>query len=84
MAQAVFPLVIKNNFGLDEKGLGFCMSAMSACNAFVNGFLLSPILRMVGNNLSKVINYCLFAMTFLALLQSGLAISWVSPDVGLH
>jgi len=68
MSQAAFPLVIKNEFGLGEKGLGLCMSGMNACSAVVNGFLLSPILKMLGRDLLSIIKYCLVAMTLLAFL----------------
>lgn len=87
MSQAAFPLVIKNEFKLGEKGLGLSMSAMSACNAVVNGFLLAPIVKLLGSDLRTVISVCLAAMTVLAFIQAGLAlpvVALVSPEGGLY
>jgi hypothetical protein len=70
MASAAFPLILKNNYGMDEKQLGFSMSSMSACNAVVNGLFLAPIVRMVGGELKTVITYCILAMAALFALQA--------------
>jgi hypothetical protein len=54
IAAAALPLILKNTYGLDEKALGFSMSAMSFCNAIVNGLFLAPIIGLAGGDLTKV------------------------------
>lgn len=72
MATTVFPIVLKNNYHVDEKGLGMIMSASSAFNAVVSGLFLAPLTSWLGGDLSFVIFNCLLAMTTLSLVQ-GLA-----------
>mmetsp|Transcript_17894 Transcript_17894/g.36136 ORF Transcript_17894/g.36136 Transcript_17894/m.36136 type:complete len:431 (-) Transcript_17894:44-1336(-) len=85
MAAAALPLILKNNYGLDEKGLGFSMSLMSMCNAFVNGVMLSPIVGLAGGDLKTVISVCLSSMCVASALQAAAAMpSFValSPIIG--
>lgn len=87
MSAAAFPLILKNNFGLNEKGLGLSMSIMSAVNAVVSGVFLEPIVKLMGSDLRNVISYCIFAMIALSALQAGLALPAVAvgtPGNGLY
>ena len=87
MSAAAFPLILKNIFGLNEKGLGLSMSIMSAINAVVSGVFLEPIVKLMGGDLRYVISYCLIAMTSLSGLQGVLALPALSvgtPGNGLY
>jgi hypothetical protein len=64
------PLILKNTYGLDEKGLGFSMSLMSACNAIVNGLFLAPIVGLAGGDLRTVISVCLSCMCVASATQA--------------
>jgi predicted MFS family arabinose efflux permease len=80
MSFTAFPLILKNTFQVDEKGLGFAMSFLSACNAIVNGILLEPIVKGIGKgNLMVVISTCLIAMTILFAVQGSLALPYFLP-----
>jgi MFS family permease len=62
MSATVFPLVLKDIYQQDEKSLGYAMSAMSAFNGVVSGFLLGPIVSTAGGKLTTVITLCIFFM----------------------
>lgn len=64
------PLILKNIYGLNEQSLGMCMSAMSFVNAVVNAVFLGPIVKLLGENLSTVTQYCLVFMAILSFLQA--------------
>lgn len=70
MAAAALPLILKNTYGLDEKGLGFSMSLMSAFNAVVNGLFLAPIVGLAGGDLKVVIGVCLSSMCIASAAQA--------------
>lgn len=70
MSSAAMPLILKNNYQLNEQSLGFSMSVLSAGNAIVNGFLLGPIVALFGGSLNSVISFCISAMCILSLLQA--------------
>ena len=70
MAAAALPLILKNTYGLDEKGLGFSMSLMSGCNAIVNGLFLAPIVGLAGGDLKTVIGACLSSMCVVSAMQA--------------
>jgi len=70
MAAAALPLILKNTYGLDEKGLGFSMSLMSAFNAVVNGLFLAPIVGLAGGDLKTVIGVCLSSMCVASAAQA--------------
>lgn len=85
MAAAALPLILKNTYGIDEKGLGFSMSLMSACNAVVNGLFLAPIVGLAGGDLRTVISVCLSAMCVASAAQAVAALPAFiasSPVVG--
>ena len=89
MAAAVLPLIVKNNYGLDEKSLGFCMSLMSFCNAIVSGVLLAPIVGLAGGDLRTVISVCISSSCVFSALQAGAALPGVLvlspfPGSGLY
>mmetsp|Transcript_22958 Transcript_22958/g.25126 ORF Transcript_22958/g.25126 Transcript_22958/m.25126 type:complete len:420 (+) Transcript_22958:25-1284(+) len=87
MSASIFPVVLKDVFGLHEKGVGISMSVMSACNAVVSGFLLEPIVRMLGGVLSQAIYACIVWMTVLSSFQGVLVLPNVtdhSPAHGLY
>lgn len=70
MAAAALPLILKNTYGLDEKGLGISMSLMSGCNAIVNGLFLAPIVGLAGGDLKTVIGACLSSMCVVSAMQA--------------
>jgi MFS family permease len=74
MAAAALPLILKNNYGLDEKQLGFSMSLMSAFNAVVNGLFLAPIVGMAGGDLRTVIGVCISSMCVASAVQAAAAL----------
>lgn len=74
MAATAFPLILKNNYGMNEAGLGVTMSGMSLFNAVVNGLLLTPIVALTSGNLKALIGYCVLSMSLLSLLQAALAL----------
>ena len=74
MAAAALPLILKNTYGLDEKALGFTMSAMSGFNAIVNGLFLAPIVGLAGGDLKLVIGACIFTMCIASALQAAVAL----------
>lgn len=68
---SAMPLILKNIYHLNEQNLGLVMSAMSACNAVVNGLFLAPIVAVLGNgSLIDVIKYCVLAMSILSFTQA--------------
>jgi MFS family permease len=69
MALSVFPVVLKDNFGLHERGVGLSMSGMSVCNGIVSGFLLEHIIHLLGGKLLGVIYICIYFMTGLFIFQ---------------
>lgn len=85
MAAAALPLILKNNYGLDEKALGFSMSLMSAFNAVVNGAFLGPIVGLAGGDLKIVISVCISSMCVASAMQAVAALPSVmalSPFAG--
>ena len=70
IAQAAFPLVLKNNFHFQEQSMGFTMSLMSGFNALVNGALLGPIVAWAGGDLCFLIGVSIGVMGFLSLTQA--------------
>jgi OCT family organic cation transporter-like MFS transporter 18 len=82
MATTVFPIVLKNNYQVDEKGLGMIMSASSAFNAVVSGLFLAPLTSWLGGDLSFVIFNCLLAMTTLSLVQGLATLETFSTSFG--
>jgi hypothetical protein len=81
LAQAVFPLVLKNDFSLAEKGLGLSMSLMSAINAVFNSLCLGPTVRALGNDLRRVVLVSLLMTIVLYVAQGYLAIPSVTPSL---
>jgi hypothetical protein len=79
MAATVFPIVLKNQYHVDEKGLGLAMSLTSASNALVSGFFLEPIVKFLGEDLSSVISRCLIWMGILSAVQ-GMSVMTVVTD----
>ncbi|RYH21445.1 MFS transporter, partial [archaeon] len=69
MHQAIFPLVLKNQFGFTEKALGMTMSASSFLNAIVNGIFLGQLVDLFHGELSSLISYCVFGLVATAVLQ---------------
>eukprot|EP01031_Cornospumella_fuschlensis_P030904 gene30904-37348_t len=69
MHQAIFPLVLKNQFGFTEKALGVTMSISSFLNAIVNGVFLGQLVDLFHGELSSLISYCVFGLVATALLQ---------------
>lgn len=87
MATTVFPLVLKNNFDMNEKGLGVTMSISSAFNTVVSGLFIEPIVKYLGGDLCQVILNCLIGMTLLSGLQGLLvsdAVASLTPGRGLY
>lgn len=78
MSSSAFPLILKNNYNLNEKYLGLSMSLMSGFNAIVNGLLLGPIVKYAGGELRIVINLCIMGMFLFFSLQSVLSLPMIS------
>jgi MFS family permease len=78
MAASAFPLVLKDIYHLKEKSLGFTLSVMSAFNAVVNGLFLGPIVNWFGGNLLFLIEFCIFLMTLLSVIQALIAMKFIS------
>jgi hypothetical protein len=70
MAQAAFPLILKDIYHMREAALGITMSVMSAYNGFINGFLLGPALNLLGGNALALIGYCILTMCILSAVQA--------------
>ena len=70
MAQAAFPLILKDIYHMKEAALGITMSVMSAYNGFINGFLLGPALNLLGGNALALIGYCILSMCILSAAQA--------------
>lgn len=66
----VFPLVMKNTYHYDEKGLGFAMSLLSLVNGAVNAFLIGPFTALLGGSLGRVIEVSIAGLMFGSLAQS--------------
>ena len=62
MNATVFPLILKNTYGFDEKALGGVMSVLSGINAVVNAMFVSPAIVYLGGDLVTVIRVSLIAM----------------------
>jgi MFS family permease len=80
MSQSAFPLILKDIYHLDEQSLGLSMSAMSAFNGVVNGFLLGPIVAFMGGKLTNVIGVSLALMTAVSF---GIAIASLPQVIAL-
>lgn len=78
MAQAAFPLIMKNTYGLQEQSMGFTMSLMSAVNAVVNGVFLGPIVALGGGDLCSLIGKAVAIMGILSAAQAVAAIPSLS------
>jgi OCT family organic cation transporter-like MFS transporter 18 len=78
MAASAFPLVLKNTYSLNESGVGYSMSVMSAFNGIVNGFLLEPAVRAIGGDLTRLISLCLTGMTIFTFIQATLVLPSVA------
>jgi OCT family organic cation transporter-like MFS transporter 18 len=77
MSSSAFPLILKNNYNLNEKHLGLSMSLMSGFNAVVNGLLLGPLVKYAGGELSIVIGVCIVGMFIFFSLQSVFALPMI-------
>jgi len=87
MAQALFPLILKNIYGMKEAALGYTMSVLSAFNAIVNGFFLGPILTIFGGNIQNLIGNCVLIMFLISGLQAFAGLPSVSAGTfgeGMH
>lgn len=87
MVITAFPIVLKNQYGQNEQGLGLAMSISSACNAVVSGLFLEPIVKRMGEDLIQVISSCLTIMMIFSLLQGIVTIDIItaySPGGGLY
>jgi hypothetical protein len=73
IAAAALPLILKNTYGMDERALGFTMSAMSFCNAIVNGLFLAPIIGLAHGDLKLVISVCIACGCVLSGIQATVA-----------
>lgn len=72
MRDTAAPLVLKNQFGFDERAMGTLMGATAAVNAVVNGGLLAPLAARFGANLNALIASALGASALLGLAQAAL------------
>ncbi len=72
MRDTAAPLVLKNQFGFDERAMGTLMGATAAVNAVVNGGLLAPLAARFGSNLNALIASALGASALLGLAQAAL------------
>ena len=70
MRDTAAPLVLKNQFGFDERAMGTLMGATAAVNAVVNGGLLAPLAARFGANLNALIASALGASALLGLVQA--------------
>lgn len=77
MFQAIFPLVLKNQFAFSEQALGITMSVSSFISAIVNGFLLGKIVDYFNGDLVHVIIVCITGLSVCSILQGLFAL----PDV---
>lgn len=87
MAASAFPLVLKDQYEVDEKGLGFIMSVSSVINGVFSGFVLEPTTIWLGGNLCLVISNCLIAMTVLSGIQCVVSLdsfAALSPGQGMY
>lgn len=87
MATSAFPLVLKDKYDINEKGLGLIMSISSAFNAVVSGLFLGPLTHWLGGDLCYVIFNCLLAMTLLSGIQGFVTLDSVavgSPGNGMY
>jgi MFS transporter, OCT family, solute carrier family 22 (organic cation transporter), member 18 len=80
IAASAFPIILKDIYALNEKSLGLSMSAMSAFNGVVNGFLLAPFVAFNGDKLTKVIVSCL---TIMCLVYAIIAV-YILPQVVVY
>eukprot|EP00940_MAST-03C_sp_MAST-3C-sp2_P000732 g732.t1 len=69
LARASLPIILKDDFGFSEKGLGTSMSASYLFGGFANGVLLEPLTRVMGGSLATVIRNCLFVMGVLYAVE---------------
>lgn len=69
---AALPLVLKNQYSLQEQAMGYTMSLMSGFNAIVNGGLLGPIVVWAGGDMLWLIAITIVGM---AVLSGGQAVA---------
>jgi MFS family permease len=71
MARSSQPLILKS-LGADESMMGTVMAVQFGFGGFACAFLLSPVTRLMGGHVSKVVKNCVLVMGVVYLIQSAL------------
>ena len=71
MARSSQPLILKS-LGADESLMGTVMAIQFAFGGFACAFLLSPVTKLLGGHVSKVVRNCVLCMGFIYVIQTAL------------
>ena len=84
MTRSAQPIILKINLGFDESMVGSVISAQFAFGAFSNAFLLTPVTKLLGGDIQKVIKNNIMIMGMFYLVESVLFSKQLSliPDDG--
>lgn len=62
MVRSAQPLILKNELGCNEAMLGMFMSAQFGFGGFANTFLLAPVTKLLGGDVTVVVQKCVLCM----------------------